>query len=305
MNFVHTKIDDICLSDHRYTLIPDFIPSTLDDFLLDSIKRVGILHPPIIKETETDDLVVVNGRQRLLAASKLQQQSCTCLKLEANHPAISTWAIALEDALLSGPLNPIQQAIFLCHIKDHCNKQDICHILTLMGLAPTPRTIKEKEKFLQLEEDIQDAIWHGYLHEKTALELTKLPSPDRLAIFHIIKELKLSASNQIKLTAIGRELSKRNRISIEEVFTGQKFKEILHHPEANIPQKAKMFMTLLDKLRFPQLKGAEDEFKLFVSGLKLPANSRVNHAPAFQKNDLDLTITCSNRNELLEIITRL
>lgn len=305
MNFNRIKIDDILLSNRHYALVPDFFPTNPDEPILDSIKRVGILHPPIIKETNTGDLIVVNGRKRLLAASKLQHQTCTCLQLDPDLPELSTWLIALEDALLTGTINPIQQAVFLVNIKKICDNRQISNILSRMGLSPSARIIKQKEKLLQLEEDLQLAIWQENLNEKTGLELTKLTSSDRGAIFDIIMKLNLSASNQKKLTAIGRELSMRKSISIEEVFTNRELKEIINHPEANIPQKAKMFMTLLERLRFPQLKGAEDEFNIFVNELKLPANIRVSHAQAFEKDQVDLTITCSNRNELKDIVNQL
>ena len=82
----------------------------------------------------------------------------------------------------------------------------------------------------------------------------------------------------------------------------ERISEILNHATANVPQKTAMLMRWLEQERFPRLQAAERNFRQMVKNLKLPANMSLDHAPAFEKDALTLSIICSDYSELEKVL---
>lgn len=112
MHISRVDINKIDFSDDSYSLTPSFIPASVPSTLTKSIKRCGILHPPIVKEKLSSSFVIVSGRKRLLAALEDKKTTCDCHKLTDKAGALDTFAICLEEALLSAPLTPVERAFF-------------------------------------------------------------------------------------------------------------------------------------------------------------------------------------------------
>jgi ParB family chromosome partitioning protein len=125
-----------------------------------------------------------------------------------------------------------------------------------------------------------------------------LPAQDRKILFEIITSLRLSASYQKKILSICRELAGRENIDIAALLDDDEVGQILHHKDANPPQKTKKLMTWLSGKYMPRSRQAEKEFKRFTMAMQLPPNVSIEHTPFFEDDSMTLSITYTNRKSL-------
>ncbi|MCK9295895.1 MAG: hypothetical protein M0P70_12505 [Desulfobulbaceae bacterium] len=303
MHISRVSISHIDFSDDSFSLVPPFLPSLVPAALVESVRRCGILHPPVVREKSASSFTIVTGKKRLLAAIEIfGGASCDCLKLTEKTDGIDVLAICLEDALLSRPLTPVERAVFFHKALALIDEQELAaRFLPLMGLSPSVYHIQRDLRLLDLEEPLVLALHQGILDDKVAYELGKLSFSDRLALFEVINTLHLSLGNQKKLAITCRELAARNNTTISALLHKREVDDIINHGEANSPQKTANLMKWLSGERFPRLSQAEKEFQHFIAGLALPDQARVEHSPSFEKDELIFTLSCANRQEFLAI----
>ncbi|MGV1099332.1 hypothetical protein ACUUL3_07975 [Thiovibrio sp. JS02] len=267
--------------------------------LMESVRRAGILHPPILKEEETAMLRIVAGRRRLLAAQQtLRASSCVCLVLPAEATAAETLAVSLEDTLLRGEVSVIEQAIFFAKMLEQAGEAAACAFLPAIGLEPHPVNMRKLLRLLDLEEHLLLALHQGFLHDGVARELLNCSFTDRMSLFEVMDLLKLSVSNQKKLTAGCRELAARTGGSVMAILGQKAVREIIEQPEMNVPQKAARLMQWLGEQRYPRLYEAELDFRHFAASLRLPQGASLSHSPSFEQDRLELILPFRDREEL-------
>jgi ParB family chromosome partitioning protein len=301
MHFSRIQLKHIDFSHSDFSLTPDNYAEKISERLKASIQRVGILHPPILKECTSSSFQIISGRKRLWATSDLGYTSCDCYKVHSDISDIEALNISLEDSIFSHPLSPIEQAKYLQKAQSNLHTKELAHLFSsITGIPLAPFQLNQKIKLLDLEDPIQDSVHEKSLDEKVALEMTQISFGDRLALYDIISTLKLSISNQKKLMTSCRELAGRGKTTILEILSGKDVESILTLSDENTPQKAAKLMNLFHNKRFPRLSDAEKTFNKFASGLQLPDNISLNHALSFEKDMIQMAITFKDQQEFVK-----
>ncbi len=295
----------IDFDDTSYSLSsqPEFsVPKDLSK----SIARVGLLHPPILKETSHGMYIIACGRKRLLCAKEnLNLDRCGCHIIPLDVDLIETWTIIINEMQLGTPLTAVEKAVFFTKTAPIIDIEKAAKLfLPLMGLKPQVYQIKKLIKLAELEEPIRSAITSGSLDQKAAYELIPLSFRDRFALFDIINNFHLSVGNQRKIIAICKELEKRNRKAILAILSDITINEIINS-SANVPQKAASIMKHLTEQLSPQLTTAEKDFKTFIRTLQLPNNATLSHSPAFENDSITLQYNFTSKNQFIEFWDKL
>ena len=294
-------LSQVDFNDLSYAIAP--IPEgEIDSTLKASIARHGILHPPIVREINPVSYTIIAGRKRLLAWRSLaKEQTCNCLIISRQIPEFEIFHILLAEIQLVRQLTMVEKALFLQKIAAVAEeKQIVKEFLPRLNLAPDPSVMKQTLRLLELEAPILKSIHQGYVNETVARDFVSLPLQDRSILFEIIASLRLSLSNQKKLLQISRELASRENKSITALLATPEVHAILHHPDANPPQKTKNLMTWLTRRHKPRSMHAEEEFNRFINEIRLPRNVSVAHTPFFEDDAVTLSITFRNRGFLLQ-----
>jgi len=262
--------------------------------LLASIKRIGLLQPPILLQLSLDRYTLLCGHFRLLSQqiSNPSDTQITCLVLEKDIPINHILYTILEDQLTTGNLSSIEKAYFLkyCLIYMEFNEISEC-FLPIMGEKAQIHTIKKLSSLLTLEPELQISIHDGKISGKTAQEFLSLPSSDRLMLHDIFLELELGGGKQNRLLTMSKDLAYRVGKTIKELLSGSKYQEILLHLEMNKPQKIANLLTILQKDLFPQSSSAEEGFLKRVHKMDLPSACSITHSQSFERDDVSVTLT--------------
>lgn len=267
--------------------------------LAESIGRVGLLHPPILRKTG-DRYQLVSGHHRAwVAARQGGMNAVPGLVLPVECDKQAALGLALEALVCKRPPSPMELALFCRKMLVYLKAGEIANLfLPRLGLTPTPFLVDQAARLSELEEPFAVALHQGSLQEATARELLNFSLPERLALFELIDLLHLSAGNQRKLVEICRELSRREKISPLRLLGGEEIGRILDHPGMNIPQKSAALLRYLVERRSPQLSTATAEFAEFQRSLSLPEPWSISPTLSFEDERLTLHIPLAHREEL-------
>jgi hypothetical protein len=277
---------------HPWSLHP-FLDETPSPTLQQSFSEVGILHPPIVQQTQDGTFFLICGRKRLHALKHyFKQTNCTCIVIQATLTTSAFLLYILTDQQLNGPLSPIEIAHFLKYCLDKMDKNEVINFfLPRLGYKKQEFLINQLVSLLTLEETIQCQIHHGLIIDKIAFELLPLPPKDRLCISSLFELLQPGTGKQKRILTLSQDIANRSQKSISSLFEEQDFKNIIEHQVMNLPQKTHALLELLQRELHPRSSDAERIFKDRVRKLNLPDNFELTHSCNFEKNEVCLSQT--------------
>ncbi|MDF1615009.1 ParB/RepB/Spo0J family partition protein [Desulfurivibrio dismutans] len=277
-----------------------------DETLAASIQRVGLLHPPIVRPRGDVYQLVSGQRRAYLAVHHFNSTALPCLVLPSTTADRELLALAYEAIVCKRVPTAMELALFGSKMLEAEAEQEMPALLArLPGPPLTPFQLKRWAELAELEEPFAVALHQGRLQEPVARGMLTLSLPERLALFELIELLQLSVGNQKKLMESCRELSRRRQVSILKILGSEEIRNILDHPEMNVPQQTAALMRHLAACRYPQLTAAGDEFTAWLSRLSLPAGWSVSPTRSFEDERVTLAITLENREILQQCLPRL
>jgi ParB family chromosome partitioning protein len=270
-----------------------------------SIIRTGIIHPPFLRLLTDKSFEVISGRKRLLIARReLRLEKTGCFILPDRPAEISILDLLLTDQIHAVPLTLAEKAQFIKIAVKHITEDEIiAHFAERLELREHPSAIREMLALLNLPGDIIAEIHNGRLQDRMVMELQRLKHPeDCLTMVSLFKKLALGTGKQRKIFSLLRDLAYRNHTSISDYLGGEEIQRILQHKEMNAPQKTQHLGILLQKQLNPSSQDAEDNFAIFSKSLNLPGSLSVSHSPAFETNEITLSIRCRDLHECEKIL---
>jgi len=289
------SVDDIDLDNTSYGLRPPSDTGANQPFLK-HIEKFGILQPPLLQRQETY-FIVLSGRKRIEAASKLKVKKIPCLVIKKKITPVELYETILVHAQIGSKLSIIEQAIFFSKIGDTLQTKQTLSLLPLVGIKPQPYKLQEFTALLQLDQTAIEALHTGQLQPKAAGKLTKLSPADQQEVVRLINFFMLGGSKQQKLVRYAIELVMRTSQPFE-YFVGQWQKEETEFD--NRPQQATALLNTLERQCFPNTSKAEMKFQELQQSVHLPENTTLQHTTSFEDDKLTLSILFEDQDTFLQ-----
>jgi ParB family chromosome partitioning protein len=291
----------IDLADRTYCLTPwETVPP--GDALLTSIRRFGILHPPILQQIEDNSHCVVAGRKRIIAAQHLApDRAIFCRIIPADLDKTAIFLLILEEANAGTPLNIVEQIVFFEKLLQAASMDEAIPMLELLGYKPQKHILMNLLKLRSLSAAVLQAMHAGTVHQKNAGKLLHFSIPDQELIVQLITALHFGGSKQQKLIELGMELIMRKGLPLKKILADFPSADALEQP-LNIPQHGAALLSWLYDQCCPQLSLAENNFNRRVGRLDLPPTMRIDHSPAFENEELTLSLRFPDWDSLEEVV---
>ncbi len=283
------------LSHHKYSLRPSS-DTEISRSLHDSIKKFGIITPPLLQYVE-DGYIIVSGRRRIKTARLLKLPDIPCSILPADIPLKEKSEYLLVHSRTGAELSVIERAVFFAKVVEELTLAEKISLLPYLGLKPQTYHIIEMRKYLALEEIAINGLHEGWIRPKTGLKLLQLQDRcDREAVVHLIKSFQFGGSKQQKLVNNAIELVRRTRQPFATLI-----KKWQHgcNDGANKPQQGAALLQMLKEKCSPRLAAAQDQFRQFQQGLQLPKNVTLKHTESFEDDTINLSISFEDNDKLL------
>ena len=271
-----------------------------------SIRRVGILHQPLIQMTADQRLIPVLGRRRLKAAAEVGLSSVEVGVIDSDVPETDLFRLAFWDNLALRELDPASTATLVSRILE-LYPNEVAHreFLSVLGVSPDGFRLQRFKSIAELEETTLQALAVGRIQEKTAFILSKVDMNDRLHIFKLIQELRLNSNKAAEVVSHLFDLSATMGTSIVNLLDCEESQSILTNPSATTPEKTAQFRAMLRKWKYPELAIMEQDFHNTFHHVTSTGRISVHPTPSFEDKRCVIEIRADSWEEAQSILKEL
>jgi ParB/RepB/Spo0J family partition protein len=285
---------------YRWSLHQD-LSEVLDPNFVDSIRKFGLLHPPIIRKS-SDSYELICGARRVEAVKRIaEQQDIHCLVLDQSISEVEILLLVTEEQHLHAPLTPIESARLITLCSQFCAHSETASIL-IYSKTNTRNEFQRNKivKLLELEEPIRTNIHTGVISLKTAFALAEMSRSDRLTLYDIFIKLALNSNKQRRIIDLCMIIATSQQYSISE-FLSVTYPELQQKTIDNVPQSVNRLLHDLYKCSHPLSSHVEKQFAEKIKKLRLPQSCSLSHSPAFEQDSVTLGIEFKTIDELTRI----
>lgn len=227
-----------------------------------------------------------------------------CMVIDSKTPQNLLLHLIVTDQNSAGLLSLAEKARFVNIAARYFTTEEIVHnFFDTLKLKNWRTTIPLMHKILQQDEIVIKDIHAGRLQDKMVSEILSLPEEtDRLALVQFFRRLGMGDGKQKRFFKLFRDIAFREGTSISEYMQRKEITDIIGHEEMNIPQKIQHLGVLLQHAIAPSSSQAEQAFIEQVKKLRLPANHSISHSPAFEKDEVTLSITFKDFQECSQFL---
>ncbi len=170
--------------------------------LAESIKRVGVIQPIVVREKKDNTYQIIAGERRLEALKLLHKK--TAPVIVKNVSDIEAFKITLTENIQRENLNAVEIGMAISEMKEKFRITDK-EIGEILGMSRS--LVTNYLRILKLPDEIKKAIENGEISFGHAKSLAALPESEALKVFKKIVSKKLSVRETEQITKRERELT--------------------------------------------------------------------------------------------------
>ncbi len=268
------------------------------DDILDSIKNVGLINPPILIKKKSK-YTIICGFRRIAACRMLGLLNIEAKILGSSTNEIDCVKCAITDNSFQRPLNLIEQSRSLFMLSGFFKDiTSLANAASSLGLPHNPFIIKKIINIYHLPLFIQNCVLSNIISLSMAVELGTFEKDAEITFAEIFNDLKLGLNKQRELITLVNEISLRENIPVIKVIQESGFQEILQNDELDRTKKTKTLRFYLRKRRYPSITRAEQKFEELVKELKLGNGIELIPPKNFEGNTFIIKLHFNNLKDL-------
>lgn len=261
--------------------------------LLESVRQVGLLTPPVL-QTGSRGYVIVCGRRRLEAVrenfgGKWAIHAFLVAEGEAKE---EVFARALWDNYAHRSFNLVEKAdIFVCLEALHGTQAIPNAFLQVVDIPPKARFFERYRAIHAFPESARYLLAQGKMDGET-VDLLKSWQPEEIEqLINIIDGMSVNRNKLKGIVTLIVDLGGRDRKTPAEIFNLIR----VEHPDCL--ESGAALHRQLDSWMFPFRSAAEKRFQELCRSLQLAENLRLHPPPSFEGNAYTLQITFRTINQ--------
>ena len=313
-NIERIPLDAIDPEDRLFAISPPWLPL---EQLIRSIKNTGLLSPLHVQRTDRSRFRLIIGFRRYQAACKLRFQEIPCI-VRAEENALKLFVQALEDNLVSRPLQLVEKAHVLLKLRRHfelSTRTLLDNFAPLLDIRADRLHLERYLDLARLPKSLQRAIPKP-LDPEIALNLSGWKTEEQDFFLALLSKYRLRKNKQKQLFTLLDELRALQRIApsaprdgerapVEILWQKSGAGKIEQDERLPLSDRFEQVLEKLHRLRFPHLSEYEEKYAELKSALKLPPQIQF-HAPRyFEGNRINVSFSFRHPQELLEVAKKL
>lgn len=271
------------------------------DALVASIRAVGLINPPILRQRHDFKYQIVCGFRRVMACKALGWSEIKTRVIKGSPPELDTLKLAILDNRSHRELNVVEQARGIQKLSPHLPSRNRLQMLSsLLGFPQSQKVFKKIDALSLLPEVIQSSIIDEIVSFEAAVDLSRFSHEDALSFFELFRVLKLSQNKQREVITLVQEIAIRENLKPVEVLQSKEVRAILDRPELNRNEKGAKVRACLKRCRFPTLAKTEERFSKEVKALKLNEHIHITAPSYFEGGPHTLRMTFKSMKDFEE-----
>jgi ParB/RepB/Spo0J family partition protein len=265
------------------------------DHLIVSIKKIGLLHPPLVV-FRSGHFLLVSGWRRVFACLELSLSPIKILVLEEKED-LRAFLVAFYENLATRDFSFVEKAEFLSRLKKFgVNNTEIKkHYFPLLSIPPSPFHLDVFLTLADFDFSLKKAIHEKNMTFPTVRILSEFRPKERTLILPLL--LPLGQNKREEILEYLLEISRKNDVAIEEVLGDTEIQETLNSQKLSPLQKAERIRLALRGKRFPRVSSWQESFERSLKKMHWPEEIGLKPSAFFEEDALSVTFHFKNKNE--------
>lgn len=296
------EINQIDLNDITFKITTDI---STDD-LIESIKNVGLISPPILRYTADKRYIVVSGFRRVGACRSLGWQHIDARVVSETQSDLNPLKLAIADNCLNRQLNVIEQSVSISKLSVFFPDDiTLSRESQKIGLNVNPKLLKKLRKINSVDNDLKEKISAGIIPFSIGLELSEMEQSEAIAISQIIEQLHLTLNHQKEIIRLAQEGARLNNVPILDVIKDGNVTDVINDPGLDRNQKIKKIRRYLKQIRYPEIVRFETNYLACLQRMKLPESIQLNPPADFEGNNFSMVLHFQDLKQFKTVNDRL
>ncbi len=268
-----------------------------------SIQNVGILNPPLVKQTLNGLFVPVLGRRRIESLRDLG--GSYMIEVKVAPPSLSddqAFLVAFWDNLDRIRMDSGVRAYVISRLLELFPVQTLIQsVFPALNTAPIGPSLERLRKIGGLEYHILKALSCGKINEKSAVILAEMPVDQREILFELISQLALNSNKAFELISQLFDLSVYWKESISDLLGRPEVRLLLDDTGIGLTEKAALVRDLVRRWKFPEISRDRKNFDEWVKDLNPPGNVSLRPSQSFEDDSVYVEIRVRSRSHVQEL----
>lgn len=270
--------------------------------LIRSINALGVLNPPTVR-AKLDRYTIVSGFARVQACQKLGIHKIDARIVSPQESMKTLAQYAVMDNAFQRELNMVEQARAVNLLLDVCTGTDeLVTVAQRTGLPINQKMVKKLIAVNQMPRGLHNGLRSGAIALPIALQLNRLYGhKDMDEISRLLIALNLSLNRQRELLEWVMSITKRDKITAEQLLNEETVQKILGDPELDRRQKVTQIWQHFKLRRSPVISNFVSNYNDHLEKLKIKKGARLVAPPNFEGATYTLQIDFQNLEEMKEM----
>jgi len=291
MKYETLSLAKINLEDERFRT--SFHPD-LDRLIL-SIKKVGLLSPPLVCRGDKG-FILVSGWKRVLACRDLGLPAIGAL-VTGEKNGLRLFLLGLYENLATREIGLAEKAEVLSKLlKFGVEKKTL--LRSYLPLLSLPATAAHLEVLLDLskaDNGVKEFVGEKELPLPLVQSLLQFMPVEQKLVLPLLRPL--GQNKQKEIVEDFWEISRRDDVSVQKVLGETEMRQALGSPKLSPLEKAEKIRSILRRKRYPQLSSWQEAFASTLRKVRWPKSIAIQPSPYFEGEDISVSFRFKNEEE--------
>ena len=300
MKILDTQLDDINLQDERFRFSYHY---NLEK-LLTSIKKTGLVCPPMVVKREEPLYVIVSGWKRISACVELSLQHIPVYLLEEQDDC-RVFLLSLYENWAIRNFNILEKAEIVCRLNGFIGDEKKI-VKEFFPLLDIPANLSYFDIFLKMAR--LDPCWKKTIFQKKIPLscipfLTEFTPEDREQLLPFILPLNVNKLKHFCEDLF--ELSKKTGDSPKTLLTAPEILSVSQSEKLSSLQKAERVRSLVRAKRYPNLSSWKRAFDRSLKKARLSKEVAFDSASFFEDGEFSVTFNLFDKEAFRNRVSKL
>jgi hypothetical protein len=286
MRLLDVPVDDIDIQDERFRFSYHF---DLEKLLI-SIKKIGLINPPIVVKRDGSPYIVVSGWKRILACIRLCMTHIPIYLIDEKDDS-RAFILSLYENWAVRSFNILEKAEIVSKLKDF-DKDEKKIVREFFPLLDIPANLSYLDLYLKIAR--LDPTWKKIVYDKkiplSALQfLIEFKPEDRKALLPLIMPMNVNKLKQFCENLY--ELWKNTGDSPKVLLSDPAIQSVCQSEKLSPLQKADDVRSLVRSKRYPTLSSWTKSFDTSLKKARLTKDVTFEPSSFFEDGEFSITFS--------------
>jgi ParB family chromosome partitioning protein len=299
MRSENIRLDQINVQDERYRISYYFDL----EVLIHSIRRIGLIHPPVVTH-KNGEVLIVTGWKRVLACQRLSLLSIPCRVFEGEND-LKAFTLGLEENRTFRSFTVLEKAEIVKRLIRFGVSEKVV-VRDYLPLLVIPQTMNHLDIYLRIV--ALEPKTKRFVHEKGVgfpiLQLlVDYNEEERRILLPLLRPLGQNKQKDLLQNLL--EISKRDGIPARNILRAGDIQEISARENLSPMQIAEQIRNLVLRRRYPTLFAWKEVFETQKKAMEWPKDIKIEPSPNFEDEEFTVHFSFKTFNEYMEKLVKL